>query len=198
MIIKVDSGPGRDNIELLARLRVQGFLLYPGVPNTTAVTQETDRSYGMFKNLFRCNLERLTNDRLAEGLSVSFNQSIIGLLVFGSGSNYVDAFAEAFSHERNKAAWEAVGAVPLTMKCVESEMVRQDSINDPLHEVHKRIEENNTVACHLLQSMGFDSSGLRTKLQHMRKKSIELTKPNSVETVKKVADAKSLPWEAAT
>ena len=43
VIIKVDSGPGRLNITMLARLRMMGFILYPGVPNTTLVTQEQDR-----------------------------------------------------------------------------------------------------------------------------------------------------------
>ena len=29
VIIKVDSGPGRDNVDLVARLRIRGFLVYP-------------------------------------------------------------------------------------------------------------------------------------------------------------------------
>ena len=43
VIIKVDSGPGRTNLKLLAKLRMLGFILYPCVPNTTHVTQETDQ-----------------------------------------------------------------------------------------------------------------------------------------------------------
>ena len=43
IMVKVDSGPGRLNVNLLAKLRLLGFCLYPGVSkNTTAVTQETD------------------------------------------------------------------------------------------------------------------------------------------------------------
>ena len=49
VLIKADSGPGRNNANLLANLRHLGFILYPGVPNTTAVSQETDRNYGPFK-----------------------------------------------------------------------------------------------------------------------------------------------------
>jgi len=48
VLIKVDSGPGRMNFEMLARLRNLGFYLYPGVPNTTSVSQETDQNYGMW------------------------------------------------------------------------------------------------------------------------------------------------------
>ena len=36
-IIKIDSGPFRTNIELLAKLCNLGFLLYPVVPNTTSI-----------------------------------------------------------------------------------------------------------------------------------------------------------------
>ena len=39
VVIKVDSGPGRLNPDLLSFLLLHGFILYPGVPNTTAVTQ---------------------------------------------------------------------------------------------------------------------------------------------------------------
>lgn len=53
VIIKVDSGPGRLNVGLMARLRRLGFILYPGIPNKTAVTQETDRLYDHFNNVLR-------------------------------------------------------------------------------------------------------------------------------------------------
>ncbi len=45
VLLKVDSGPGRMNLNLLSKLRLLGFMLYPGVPNTTHVTQETDQNY---------------------------------------------------------------------------------------------------------------------------------------------------------
>ena len=52
VMVKVDSGPGRLNINLLAELHLLGFYLYPSVPNTTAVTQETDRNYRPSKGWF--------------------------------------------------------------------------------------------------------------------------------------------------
>ncbi len=60
--IKLDSGPGRINAELMARLRLMGFYVFPGVPNTTSVTQETDRKYGPFKTKFRSNLSECCYD----------------------------------------------------------------------------------------------------------------------------------------
>jgi hypothetical protein len=57
VVIKGDSGPGRLNPILLAYLCFQGFILYPRVPNTTAVTQETDQSYGPFQSAVKTNLQ---------------------------------------------------------------------------------------------------------------------------------------------
>jgi hypothetical protein len=54
-MLKVDSRPGRLNIELLAELCLLGFYLYPGVPNMTAVSQETDQT----TVLSRLNTERI-------------------------------------------------------------------------------------------------------------------------------------------
>ena len=40
VVVIVDSGPGRVNETILAKLRICGFYLIPGVPNTTHVTQQ--------------------------------------------------------------------------------------------------------------------------------------------------------------
>ena len=45
MMVKV-----QDNF--LAEARTLGFVAYPVVPNTIAVTQETDQNYGPFKTQF--------------------------------------------------------------------------------------------------------------------------------------------------
>ena len=50
--IIVNSGPGCVNAEMLAKLRIRGFYLIPGVPNTTHVTQATDKNYGVFKSQY--------------------------------------------------------------------------------------------------------------------------------------------------
>jgi hypothetical protein len=42
-----------------AALRAQGVCIFPGVPNTTAVTQEMDQRYGPFKTGFNQSLEKL-------------------------------------------------------------------------------------------------------------------------------------------
>ena len=45
VLLKVDSGPGRINAQILCKSGLLGFILYPGVLNTTAVSQETDHNY---------------------------------------------------------------------------------------------------------------------------------------------------------
>ena len=65
VMVKVDSGPGRLNVNLLAKLCLLGFYLHPGVPNTTAVTQEIDRNYRPFKGWFRANLGEIVDARIA-------------------------------------------------------------------------------------------------------------------------------------
>ncbi len=70
-LLMCDSRPGHLQIELLAQLRFLGVYLYPGVPNTTAVTQETDRTYGIFKSKYRANLEDLVDELVQLNKSVS-------------------------------------------------------------------------------------------------------------------------------
>ncbi len=65
--MKCDSGPGRLNLELLADLQLDGFILFPGVPNTTVVMQETDQNYGLFKTQYCKNLDAVVDERLKQG-----------------------------------------------------------------------------------------------------------------------------------
>ena len=64
MLFKLDSGPGWLGMKLLARLCILGFVLYPGVPNTTAVYQDTNRNYGPFKTAFRIILDIFSQERM--------------------------------------------------------------------------------------------------------------------------------------
>ena len=68
VIFKCDGGPGRMNVKLVAnKLRARGIYLYPSVPDTTAVSQETDQLSGLLKAIFCKNLEKLTCDRSEAG-----------------------------------------------------------------------------------------------------------------------------------
>jgi len=154
----VDSGPGRLNTKLLARMRINGFYLIPGVPNTTHVTQATDRNYGWFKSIYRTNLTKLTAHRVAnKEKNIEANQrnevrlnkketiqpTDIPLLIFGG--NVIDeegddegidiglenAFEKAFGFQRNRKIWAEIGINPFNRKCLEDAKVKHEVVELP-------------------------------------------------------------------
>lgn len=132
VLLIVDSGPGRKDAELLAYLRARGFLLHPGVPNTTHVTQPTDQNYGYFKILYQKNLQKLVVYRQSKKETVGQND--FPLLVFGNQENrYEDvplekAFEKAFAVERSKGYWEKIKISPFTRRCLQDSNVAHDLI----------------------------------------------------------------------
>jgi hypothetical protein len=112
VILKVDSGPGRTNLSLLTKLRLLGFVLYPCVPNTMHVTQETDQCYGPFKTQFLKNLEDIVDACLKAKKSLSLQPKFVGLPLFGGVDQETgfevevadDAFQKGFRKERCLAA----------------------------------------------------------------------------------------------
>ena len=141
VMIKIDSGPGRNNEEMLVSLRLRGFYLLPGLPNSTHVTQETDQNYGMFKTYQRSNLEVLT--ALCIRFRTTLTVSDLVTIVFGgqvkkentiTGASYnlelEEAFDKAFSRLSNLKSWLKVGAVPLTRACMYHKDVVHEIVDD--------------------------------------------------------------------
>ena len=117
VVIKCDSGPGRLNAKLLAYMRFNGFLLFPGVSNTTAVTQEKDQNCGPFQSDFQYNLQMIIDARIDKGKSTSLAPWMVGLIVFGgedpeTGAIIRSALQEGFNPDQCRRAWEKCGAVP--------------------------------------------------------------------------------------
>ena len=83
MIIKGNSGPGRLNQTLLARLINLSVIMYLGVLNMTAITQETNRNYGPLKTQFRANLDIMVWERITKKVSVSMQPWLANLVIFG-------------------------------------------------------------------------------------------------------------------
>ncbi len=129
VMIKCDSGPGRDSLELLADLRVRGIYLFPAVPNSSAVTQEMDQCYGPFKSGVRQNLDVLFQDRLQSQIN-SVGRNDIEMIVFGrelqSCRRLKNVFKSSFSVLNNKRSWRKVGAIPLTRACLDDAKVRHE------------------------------------------------------------------------
>ncbi len=163
-MIKIDSGPGQINIELMARLRNMGFYMYPCVPNTTAVMQETDQKYGAFKSYFRSNLSDACADRLLYNKPLNFAPWIVGLFVFGGMDletgvdRYRNAFVMSFTKEKCLAAWEMVGAIPPTRACLNDPQVCRElgdsSLEDNTQIAMLEMQAVNLFACNLLTVHG--------------------------------------------
>ena len=186
------------NKTLLAALRAKGIYLYPCVANTTAVTQETDQLFGLFKTAFRQNLNQITDDRLAMNKNATYTPRLIGLLVFGGKDpvtkicGYKDAFAIGFSKECNLSAWASVGAAPLTRRCLKNEMIAHTE-GDPMHTVYKNIEAANHSACNLLSARGYNGIKLKVSLKegfHAQASTAAVTVPNSKERLDAIAKAR--------
>jgi len=90
IVLKCDSGPGWLNEKLLAMLRYHGFILFPGVPNTTAVSQETDQKYGPFQSQFRVNLQVVVDEGIFQNKVENLAPWVVGLIVFRGTDVEVD------------------------------------------------------------------------------------------------------------
>ena len=101
---------------MLVALGSIGFYLMVGVPNTTHVTQPTDKNYGPFKNIYRKNLTELTRQHHAHGFTIILVD--IPILVFGGGDKLRNTFNETFGVNINLAIWKLIGIGPFTRKCL--------------------------------------------------------------------------------
>ena len=196
VMVKCDSGPGRLNVELLARMKFFGFYLYPSVPNTTAVSQETDRNYGPFKTQFRKNLDEVIDARIKGNHSTSIAPHLVGLTTFGgvdptSDHNVkISAFERGFSKEACLSAWAKVGAAPLSMKCLDDQKVRK-STGDGDEEWERGLRElqnANDLATFLLTRGGFNGDLLKAELKTIDEPTV-LTRPHTKERVELLAKA---------
>jgi len=173
VMLKVDSGPGRTDLPMLAQMQLKGFYLVPGVSNTTAKTQETDQNYGPFKISFRGNIRVLAAARHQQKKQMLLKD--LALLVFGgtdsiTGVVLEDSFNKAFLQSGCLSAWNKCGAVPLTRKPLEDEGIRHEAIinadgttlsdMDPEGLKLMEIERENRVHCKFLKLLGYDSEHL--------------------------------------
>ena len=199
VMIKVDSGPGRLNCKLLARLRTLGFYLFPGVPNTTAVTQETDRNYGPFKTQFRQNLDAVVQRRVTDKVAVNLQPWLVGLVVFG-GSDPVtgevvekSAFEVGFSRDACRNAWAICGAAPMTHACLTDPKVWHEmgDAEDDVNVLMLQVQKSNDLAAYQLEQKGVDPSFLVSQITKVEVDNRPVTEANTKERVEELAKAKT-------
>ena len=173
-------------------------MLYPCVPNTTAVIQEMDISFGPFKHLFCKSLNQLTENRLQCNAKISLSPVLISFFVFRGKDkmtgtcNYDDAFAYTFSGWRNKAVWAAVGAAPLSRKCLESQNVWHTTEEAPQYKAYKELQQVNHNACRLLCTIGFKGNLLIVDLKkEVTREEVSVTVPHGKESIEVFATSKT-------
>ena len=159
-----------------------------GVPNTTAVTQETDQNYGPFKGRFRANLGEIVDARIAVKKSVSLQPWLVGLIVFGGTDEETGmeikkcAFSAGFSKEACLSAWEKVGAAPCTQKCLLDPKVSK-SLGGGDDEYYNSIQVASDHAVHALNEMGYAGNLLAVKIEDDPDEAVPLTQPLSKEQI---------------
>jgi len=203
IILKVDSGPGRLNVPMLAALRLKGVHVVARVPNTTSTTQETDQSLGPFKTPCRGNLATLAAARFEMRKTLRIED--LPIIVFGGKDPIADvqlenAMEKGFNQTSCLKAWLKCGAVPPTMSPLESNKVRHEciinedgSLNvelDPKSLRIKRLEGSNHVNCNFLSLHGMDGNQLRINAPRQAAKKFKLTEPHSKERVEATQKAK--------
>ena len=200
VIIKVDSGPGRLSLKLLSKLRLLGFILYPCVPNTTHVTQETDQNYGPFKTQFLSNLDLIVDARLAKKKSLTLQPKFVGLPLFGGVDHETElqvelgAFQKGFTRSRCLAAWKKVGAATaegVTRACLKDKQVMLSTGGDDDDRTRWSIQNANDLAIHALTQGGYDAQWLKATLETKCEEERPITQPNTVERQLALANART-------
>jgi hypothetical protein len=201
IFVKVDSGPGRHNKELILKCAERGVVLFPGVPNTTAVTQEMDQAFGPFKCQYRKSLALLTAHRLqSAGPSgqPTFGWKDFGFIMFGGTEGSLElpnVWEKAFSRENMLSAWAKCGACPLTMACLDDPQVLHEvpSGEDGAFPVSPRAQqliqlaEANRLACEELLARGYRASILRLEAPTQKASVFPTTRRNTKERVELLA-----------
>jgi hypothetical protein len=207
-MLKVDSGPRRSDKEFLAWCRACGIIVYPGAPNTTAVSQEMDQSHGAFKIGYYVSLAALVEHRLKTASALGQPQmgaADYGMLIFGGKKGTLELpnlFEQYFSIEKLKHFWEKVGAVPSTRKRLLSPQVRHEIVMndgaidltaDPQATHHATILAKNKEACDKHCNLGYKGYRFRVELQIQQASAQpgRLTAENSTERRKALANGEN-------
>ena len=190
VLLKINSDPGLLSFNLLSKLRLLGFILYPCVPNSTHVTQETDQNYGPFKTQFLSNLELIVDARLEKKKSLSLQPKFMGLPLFGGVNRETElqvdlrAFQKGFARSKCLTAWKKVGTATLqgiTRACLHNPQVLKSlGDNEDTDQLHWSVQAVDDLAIHALTQAGHDAHWLKATLEK-KEEERPITQPNTVE-----------------
>ena len=206
VFLKLDTGPGRTSSDFLAQARVEGFDIFPGLPNGTEMGQEMDQLFGPFKQILYDNRDRI----IAKHNKISFED--IGTMIFGGNLSSEDielndnevlpnAYVEAFTAEKIQVAREKCGYCPATRNALRHPKIRskipvgvedqEDSLEDPMIENLLLVEKINHDAAKYLEQAGYRYAS-EAQRDAMRVRETNVNFGRSVTTEPDTAERKEL------
>ena len=114
VMLKVDSVTRSLNSNIFAYARNLGFIIYTGVQNTTAVTQETDQNYGPFKTKCIENLNKFSDATIIHNYYTTLQPWMVGIILFSS----IDPESKVDLNTQF-SSWASCGADPCTRACLD-------------------------------------------------------------------------------
>jgi hypothetical protein len=164
------------------------------------VTQEMELLIGQLKSVFYENLEKLTRLCLRRHRTIPSGAEIVGLLLFGGlflheeneiNEQFNNSFQAAGEKEKIIGYFEKIGFAPFTRNYLKSKHVRHDHPNDPIAEEYGAIEDQNTMACALLNFFGYNGDLLKAHTDKKRSEISQrtLTRQGTTERAKALACA---------
>jgi hypothetical protein len=196
VLLKVNSGPGRNGRDLLNKARFQGVYLFPGLPNVTSVQQETDINYGPFKSVLRSNLKKIATACFSSQKLMKLGPFTFGLIVYGGVcpiSNVVckNAVNSTFNVESNLHSWAEVGAALFTMKCLVNKKVGHDGTDrdDPNFDTFLDVQSQNNYSTTQLTMMGCKGEMLWAQYLEDKVRALQAAAPVTVPHTHKCQEA---------
>jgi hypothetical protein len=83
ILLKVGSGRARNWWDLFNKCWFRGVYIFPGLPNSTSMQQETDIKYGPFRGSVWRNLAKIATTCYAKRITMFLGTSTFGLIVCG-------------------------------------------------------------------------------------------------------------------
>lgn len=144
VMLKCDSGTGRSDIDTLAGMMLNGFHLFPGLPNGTEAGQEMDQLYSSAKGGFYRNRDCLFEKRRQVAIAAGYGDKaklslnniayiiFCGEIEFKDQSTIVlDNIIELyFSPLQIENSCLKCGYFPATRKGLDHELVQHNIVED--------------------------------------------------------------------
>ena len=145
VIWKLDNGVGRDDPELNHLARVLGFVIHPGLPNSSEGTQECDQNFSTLKS----KMEKNRQDIVSQNQLVTLFD--LAFILFGgdykcqNGNTIqlVNAFESSFTVNHCRSAREKCGYCPAT-RCALFHSKCRRVLGDNLESMNNLSPRSNT------------------------------------------------------